>query len=87
MSEILSALEDRISSQCYIDVEINSLEDAYINIAKEEEKLLRRLQQNGVQRFTETRYSLNERQDVQDETVGHHLSQQKNEQNIARYSG
>ena len=29
-----------MSKIAYIDIEINSLEDAYINIAKEEEKLL-----------------------------------------------
>jgi hypothetical protein len=29
-----------LSKIAYIDIEINSLEDAYINIAKEEEKLL-----------------------------------------------
>ena len=34
-------LEDKkLSEIAYIDIEINSLEDAYINIAKEEEKLL-----------------------------------------------
>jgi hypothetical protein len=37
----------------YIDVEINSLEDAYINIAKEEEKLLKELQERGMQRLSE----------------------------------
>jgi hypothetical protein len=31
----------------YIDIEMNSLEDAYINIAKEEEKLFEELQRNG----------------------------------------
>ena len=39
MPELLGKLEDSFLSQSYIDVEINSLEDAYINIAKEEEKL------------------------------------------------
>ena len=29
-------------------MEMNNLEDAYINIAKEEEKLLKELEQNGV---------------------------------------
>jgi hypothetical protein len=29
-----------INRVAYIDIEINSLEDAYINIAKEEEKIL-----------------------------------------------
>ena len=40
MGPLLRRLETEFSRQCYIDVEINSLEDAYINIAREEEKLL-----------------------------------------------
>jgi hypothetical protein len=32
--------DEKLSEIAYIDIEINSLEDAYINIAKEEEKLL-----------------------------------------------
>ena len=32
-------MEDKYSDKVYIDVEVNSLEDAYINIAREEEKL------------------------------------------------
>ena len=40
MKDILKSLEDSIINSCYIDIEMNSLEDAYINIAKEEEKLL-----------------------------------------------
>ena len=40
MIPILKQLEEKIQSKTYIDIEINSLEDAYINIAKEEEKLL-----------------------------------------------
>jgi hypothetical protein len=42
MSIILKQLEDSFLDKLYIDVEVNSLEDAYINIAREEEKL-----QNG----------------------------------------
>jgi hypothetical protein len=34
-------------------VEVNTLEDAYINIAKEEDRLLRKLKQDGMQRFSE----------------------------------
>ena len=37
----------------YIDIEINSLEDAYIQIAKEEEKLLKKLERDGMRRFSE----------------------------------
>ena len=39
MSAILKQLEDTLLDKIYIDVEVNSLEDAYINIAREEEKL------------------------------------------------
>ena len=39
MSAILRELEDSLLDKLYIDVEVNSLEDAYINIAREEEKL------------------------------------------------
>jgi hypothetical protein len=39
MSSLLKELEDLLSDRAYIDVELNSLEDAYINIAREEEKL------------------------------------------------
>lgn len=42
LNKILKALEDSLLDKVYIDVEVNSLEDAYINIAREEEKL-----QNG----------------------------------------
>lgn len=46
----LKELEGRFLDRTYIDVEINSLEDAYINIAKEEEKLLADLQKYGMRR-------------------------------------
>jgi hypothetical protein len=36
---VLSLLEKAVSSFIYIDVEMNTLEDAYINIAKAEERL------------------------------------------------
>lgn len=36
-----------------IDLEINSLEDAYINIAKEEEKLFQELSNNGMRRYSQ----------------------------------
>ena len=47
ISPILQQLESEFANVCYIDIEMNSLEDAYINIAKEEEKLFRELQSNG----------------------------------------
>lgn len=37
--DLLEALETRFKDAIYIDIEMNSLEDAYINIAKAEEKL------------------------------------------------
>ena len=36
---MLEQLETQFEGQIYIDIEMNSLEDAYINIAKAEEKL------------------------------------------------
>ena len=33
-------MEEKVSDKAFIEVEINSLEDAYLNIAKQEEKLL-----------------------------------------------
>jgi hypothetical protein len=33
-------LEQYYGDRCRIDIEMNDLEDAYINIAKEEEKIL-----------------------------------------------
>jgi hypothetical protein len=43
MTALIEELENTILEHTYIDVEINSLEDAYINIAKEEERLLEEL--------------------------------------------
>ena len=43
MSALLKQLEEKFGDKAYIDVEVNNLEDAYINIAKEEEKLLENL--------------------------------------------
>ena len=40
LATVLKELEARFGSETYIDVELCSLEDAYINIAKEEERLL-----------------------------------------------
>jgi len=53
MELILKSLEEKIDDTCYIDVEMNSLEDAYINIAKEEEKLLENLKKYGMRRLTD----------------------------------
>lgn len=43
MSALFKNLENSISNSCSIDIENNSLEDAYINIAKEEERLIREM--------------------------------------------
>lgn len=53
LGTILRSLETSISENCYIDLEMNSLEDAYINIAKEEEYLLADLKKNGMRRLTD----------------------------------
>ena len=37
--QLLAKLEDTFKDEIYIDIEMNSLEDAYVNIAKEELKL------------------------------------------------
>lgn len=44
MSGLLNQLEQTCGSYSFIDVEMNTLEDAYINIAKEEERLMANLQ-------------------------------------------
>ena len=75
MQVILKKLEDSISEQCYIDIEMNSLEDAYINIAKEEEKLLADLRQSAVINVDKTKHN-----------VGIHPHDvQANEQKLKRY--
>ena len=43
LSTLLKQLEDAFLDQVFIDIELNTLEDAYINIAREEEKLLKAL--------------------------------------------
>jgi hypothetical protein len=40
MAQTIKDLENRFLTNVHLDVEVNSLEDAYINIAREEEKLL-----------------------------------------------
>jgi len=37
LQSLLGTLENQFSETVYIDIEINTLEDAYINIAKKEE--------------------------------------------------
>lgn len=54
MSRLLAQLEQQFGEIANIDVEVNSLEDAYINIAKEEEKLLANLEKDGFRRFSQT---------------------------------
>ena len=50
MKDLLAVLENEYSDYVYIDVEINNLEDAYINIAKKEEELLEDLKNYGARR-------------------------------------
>tara|TARA_B110000285_G_C15061776_1_gene582795 strand:- start:523 stop:708 length:186 start_codon:yes stop_codon:yes gene_type:complete len=50
MRDLLAILENEYSEYVYIDVEINTLEDAYINIAKKEEELLEDLKNYGARR-------------------------------------
>jgi len=44
-------LESRFNDEIYIDIEMNSLEDCYMNIAKEEMKLMRN--QNNIEEIYE----------------------------------
>ena len=53
MKELLKVLENEFSETVYIDVELNTLEDAYINIAKKEEELLEDLKNYGARRQSE----------------------------------
>jgi hypothetical protein len=48
MPELMNMLHTQFNNVAYIDVELNSLEDAYLNIAKEEEKLLKNLKKYGL---------------------------------------
>lgn len=52
LGPLLNELEMATNGQVYIDIELNTLEDAYINIAREEEKLLQNLKEHGMQRYT-----------------------------------
>jgi hypothetical protein len=47
ISRLLHQLESQFGNVAFIDIEMNTLEDAYINIAKEEEKLFEELKANG----------------------------------------
>ena len=49
MTNLLEALEQSIQNEAYIDIEMNSLEDAYLNIAREEERLLEQLHRSTYQ--------------------------------------
>ena len=50
LQSLLETLENQFSESVYIDIEINTLEDAYINIAKKEEQLLEDLKNGGARR-------------------------------------
>lgn len=47
LKDLLQILENEFIETVYVDIEINTLEDAYINIAKKEEQLLEDLKNNG----------------------------------------
>ena len=53
LQSLLETLENQFSETVYIDIEINTLEDAYINIAKKEEQLLEDLKNGGARRQSE----------------------------------
>ena len=59
MRDLLGILENEYSEYVYIDVEINTLEDAYINIAKKEEELLEDLKNYGARRQSEMERNAN----------------------------
>ena len=45
---MMHTLQQSCGGQAYLDIEMNSLEDAFINIAREEENLLADLKKHGV---------------------------------------
>lgn len=49
--EILKKLENEILDKAFFDIEMNSLEDAYINIAREEDRLLEELKIKGIRKI------------------------------------
>jgi heme oxygenase len=46
IANLLQDLEQYYGDRCRVDIEMNDLEDAYINIAKEEEKILLKQRQS-----------------------------------------
>mmetsp|Transcript_17873 Transcript_17873/g.30366 ORF Transcript_17873/g.30366 Transcript_17873/m.30366 type:complete len:122 (+) Transcript_17873:1755-2120(+) len=65
LSSVLKQLEGSQGHLVYIDVEINDLEDAYINIARDEERLLLESQQNqAVQRVSQVNDIEREGEDI-----------------------
>ena len=49
ISNLLEQLQAQFGDKCYIDIEMNSLEDAYLHIAREEEKLLAAMKESSQQ--------------------------------------
>jgi nicotinate-nucleotide pyrophosphorylase len=47
LGEIIATLEKKFSQQTFIDIEMNTLEDAYIAIAREEDQILYDLVSRG----------------------------------------
>ena len=46
MIKLMKQIEEKFGHVAFVDVEFSSLEDAYLNIAKEEERLLSELHNN-----------------------------------------
>ena len=55
---IIKELEARIENVAFFDIEMNSLEDAYINIAREEARLLEEIKSDGGVNLPDSRLSI-----------------------------
>jgi len=82
LATLLQQLEQSFASTTYIDVEMNTLEDAYVNIAKEEENLLRDLQKDGMRRSIEI-----EKQDIQMSGINQSVDMSSNDLDVADLEG
>ena len=82
LATLLQKLEQSFSSTTYIDIEMNTLEDAYVNIAKEEENLLRDLQKYGMRRPSEI-----EKQDIQMSGINRSVDMSTNDLDVADLEG
>ena len=94
ISPLLQQLESQFGNVAYIDIEMNTLEDAYINIAKEEEKLFQELQANGGalgknvrERMSSINHAAQTHDEIQDleSSQREKDSQKKYENDLAKY--